>query len=112
MGAEGDTTDGYRFTSLVDTTAERLANFADHVFAVCAGASGFAADIFHALSLVLPDDLPRLAWRAHVLRNRRLSSLFFASRVQDHPRISVCDCVHGHELRAKGSFVVGGAPPP
>ena len=114
MDAEG-TTDGYRFKHLVDTTAKRFTNFSDYVFALRFGPYCFALHILHPFSLVLPGSLPGTFGRAHVFRYRGISPLLFAPRVQDQPRISVRDRVYGHELRAKGRVVVGGAssaPPP
>src|SRR6266852_8838109 len=104
--------DGFTFSIFVYTAAERLADFPASFFALCARSHRLAADFFHSVPLVLPGHLPGAAGRAHVLRHRGLSPLFFAPLVQDQPRVPVCDRVHGHDLFAEGRAVVGGASPP
>src|ERR1700733_12637513 len=64
-----------------------------------------------SISFVLRDHLRRSGFRADVLGHRRLSPVFFASLVQDEPRVSVCDRLYGDDLRAKGRALVGGASP-
>src|SRR6266481_871294 len=104
--------DGFTFSIFVYTAAERFADFPASFFALCTRSPRLAADFFHSVPLVLPGHLPGAAGRAHVLRHRGLSPLFFAPLVQDQPRVPVCDRVHGHDLFPEGGAVVGGASSP
>src|SRR6266850_1425440 len=103
--------DGFSFSLFIHTAAERLADFASSFVAVCARAHRLPVDLFHAVSLVLRGRLSGAALRAHVLRDGGLSPLFFASLVQDQPRVSIRDRLHGHDFFAEGRALVGGASP-
>src|SRR5260370_35005270 len=88
--------DGFSFSLFVYTAPERLADFPHSFFPLCAHSPPLAADFLYAVSLLLPGDLPGTAGRANVLRNRWLSSLFFAPLLQDQPRASVRNRVPCH----------------
>src|SRR5260370_23779393 len=104
--------DGFSFSIFVHTAPQRLANFCSAFLALCAHSPRVAADFLHALSLVLPGGLPGLAGGEDVFRHRGLSPLFFAPLVQDQPRVSVRNRVHGHDFFSEGRAVVGGASSP
>src|ERR1700741_320676 len=86
---------GFRFSVLVCSAPQWLADFAHSFFALRTRSSRFTVDFPHAVSLVLLGRVSRPAGCPHVFRDRRLSSLLFSSLVQNQPRLSIRDGFHG-----------------